>query len=256
MLKRLLAGTKSALLVLSKVVLHGTRDWFDYAIIQHSTACNRRCVYCPQGAHPCEQRLMPVPLFNLALDRLRESHFFGVLSFDFYNEPMLDGRLADLVQAAKARLPFTWIALFTNGDFLSLPAASELISAGVKYFVVSSHGPVDDLERRMAPVVERFGRRIKINSIDADTGGLSNRGGSVEGDFKSLNQGVCRLRQLIIDVDGDVLLCCHDYSKSVTFGNIRTQTLAEIWRGRYAVIRHQLESGVKPLPVCQRCNVW
>lgn len=254
MFKHLLNKTKSGILVLPKLILHGTTDWFDYAVIQHSTACNRRCPYCPQATHPTDQQLMPMPLFELAIRRLRESRFVGLLSFDFYNESMMDDRLKELVRLAKSQLPFARIAIFTNGDFLTLPVAAELLSAGMSYFVVSSHGPVDQLKRRIQPVIERYGHRVRIADINSGQTGLLNRGGAV-----AVNGGLkrgCRLTQLIIDVNGQVLLCCNDFFKTVKMGDIHSQTLGKIWMGKYANIRRDLRAGRQPLPVCQNCNVW
>ena len=58
--------------------------------------------------------------------------------------------------------------------------------------------------------------------------------------------------------DGSVLLCAHDWARKEILGNVRTQTIAEIWNGermkeiRAAVHRRAYQT----LPACRDCSLW
>lgn len=58
--------------------------------------------------------------------------------------------------------------------------------------------------------------------------------------------------------DGSVLLCAHDWGRKEILGNVREQTIAEIWNGprmreiRAAVHRRAYQT----LPACRDCSLW
>jgi len=78
-------------------------------------------------------------LFRKIVLELKTLHFTGIFRPHFYNEPLLDERLPDLMQFTKRHLPYCRIHLFSNGDFLTDQSIKTLIAAGVDEFHVTGH---------------------------------------------------------------------------------------------------------------------
>ena len=93
------------------------------------------------------------------------------------------------------------------------------------------------LTREQVPLIHRIGRRAARSWL-----------------------GHCPAPFATTDIlhDGSVLLCTHDWARKEILGNVRDQTIAEIWNGermreiRAAVYRRDYET----LPACRNCSLW
>src|SRR5438093_5017838 len=65
------------------------------------------------------------------------------------------------------------------------------------------------------------------------------------------------MKQMYIHFNGDVVLCCVDNSRKVVFGNVREQTLHEVWNGPLAIAHRKryLAHDFEGLPLCGTCKV-
>ena len=59
---------------------------------------------------------MPRELFEKIIDDLVAIDYSRTVSFHFYNEPLMDERLPELIGHARKRLPRCVFDLSTNGD--------------------------------------------------------------------------------------------------------------------------------------------
>jgi radical SAM protein with 4Fe4S-binding SPASM domain len=80
---------------------------------------------------------------------------------------------------------------------------------------------------------------------------------------KKIKRKPCALiwQKMIVDWNGDVVLCCDDWNHSTVLGNLNKQTIEEIWRGEK--LRKIREAHVKgefwKVPLCSGCNkksIW
>ncbi|MEJ1938682.1 SPASM domain-containing protein, partial [Nostoc sp. NIES-2111] len=192
---------------------------------------------------------------------LRALNFAGGVSFCGYGEPLLHPRLDELVKA------FAGIRqeIVTSGDGLTVERIVSLAAAGMGFFVVSLYdGPhqVEDFRARFAAAgVGAFILRDRWHT-DADDFGLklTNRAGAVSvGNQDEIDAGrPCGYPayEMLVDWNGDVLLCPQDWSKKVKFGNLGMQTILEVWTSRaMGKRRRQLMRGRAGLSPCSSCNV-
>ncbi len=107
----------------------------------------------------------------------------------------------------------------------------------------------------------------KVNEIQRIN--MRNWAGQIKGEsekslhFKSKNRLPCAnlWEKLTIDWDGDAVLCCDDWSHSVILGNLKKDSIKDIWNGeKLREIRefHKKREFYK-IPLCKNCNkksVW
>ncbi len=231
-------------------------DWHHFrgVAIETATACNRACPYCPNSKFGSENKYMQRDVYNQIISRLIDIHFTGTLYFHFYNEPLLDDRLPELVQYAKNKLPKCPIRIFTNGDRLNTNSLEQLLKAGTSQFVVSCHDKdKTKFDQRMAPIVAE-GRGI-VELFYPHENQLSNRGGLViPTRQENRNKCVEPLRVLQIEYTGKVILCCNDFNRTHAFGNILDQDIESIWhKPSFARLRKELRNGHTSLEMCRKC---
>ena len=243
------------------LVKHRTLDFFKVVELETTTACNRTCSYCPNSVFDRgsihNENLMEEATFRTIVDQLASLGFWGRLSPHFYGEPLLDKRLPELMAYARKRLPYTKLVIFTNGDLLAPTVYDTLLEAGVDGFLVTQHGPKPPPNIvRLRRHRDEQGARVPLDyRVFTSETELSNRAGLV--DHAALETKTdCSLpsENVTIDYQGNVILCCNDYHSTVTFGNVREQHLAEIWRSeKYKTLRRNLRHGDFELEICKKC---
>lgn len=232
--------------------------------IEVNTHCNRACSYCPNSFAPQKARLIATPVFEAIVERLREIKYGGVVDFIFFSEPLLHPMLADLVRRVKERVPWCMARICTNGDLLTVEKVRELLRAGLDRIYVMRHNPtpdgwrdniskldkmfpgifvrmdIDDVEREQG--LHDFEGTVKVNKVRAPT-------------YRN-GRPSCTVHTHCaqIGVNGDWILCCVDYGKTMTFGNIIHESFFEIWnKPGFVSVRSKLKSGVPVSSKCAKC---
>ena len=61
--------------------------------------------------------------------------------------------------------------------------------------------------------------------------------------------------QLLVDYDGAVLLCNHDWDKRLTLGNVKETSILDIWNSKkYKEVRGNLATANRNHYPCNRCD--
>ena len=244
----------------------GVREMPRYVEVETSRRCNRACAWCPNGEHTVrrQQELMDWGLFTGLLAELRGLGFTGWLAFHNYNEPLLNPRLGEELEAVASILPEARPTIFTNGDVLTVAMLDGLIRAGVRQVRVTLYprhagtAPSDErirgwlaragvtgmpwrwqsVRQGRAAVCERSGCRVEVISPDID-GTYNTRGGSV----RSLPLTVvtrtepCLMTATSASIDyrGRLKMCCCVYPEPgvghdrYVLGSLTEATFAELW---------------------------
>lgn len=187
-------------------------------------------------------------LYSCIIRQIAEYEFSGRLSFHHYNEPLLRPDLPDLVKEAAKALPYSRRVLFTNGDLLTDDLYYRLLDAGVDQFFITNHGG-RKIPRRPFQLIRAPGS-FRLSS----RGGLVDAGeGTRGGDLPCFAPS----EMLIIKYNGKVVLCHEDAVGEVVMGDLRVQSVSQIWLSDgFQRIRTQLESGARNTAsvLCARCN--
>jgi len=232
---------------------YGDQYFFKWVGIETCSFCNRKCDWCPVSTErDPKSHYMPRETFEKIVFELQGIRFNRWVCLCWYNEPLADARMWELVSWLKIRTKAR-VHIPTNGDYLDERKADELIRAGVDRLVVSMYPPV---KRRveLQAIAAKYPARIYLREFDPDSP-LFNRGGSVK--VKNLYvQPKCinPIQTINVGWNGDVCLCCNDYHREHVFGNVNKQSLREIWDNpEYRRIRNEVRRGIFRLPVCRRC---
>jgi len=264
---------------ISNLVKYGDPYFFNAVDIETITACNRRCSWCPNSIYDRglikNKKLMDEKLFSKIIDELSEIKFSGQIRFSFYGEPLLDERLEAFVKYTRDKLPKVDIFIFTNGDFLTLDLYKGLSENGVDFFIMTQHDEIMSLT--MKELLKNFHKvsyskkdffhqsAYKLDNYDTillhknlRNMELCNRGGLLKNiKPKKLTHLRCFLptNALVINYAGNVILCCDDYLGSIKFGNLKNESILEIWQKENSKkIKEELREGILRLEICKKCK--
>ena len=206
----------------------------DDILIEINSQCNRKCRLCPNFDHTRKPGLLPEALFKKVISDLSEIGFDGNLSFNLYNEPLLDKRLPTLMKYVQQQLPRARMYLNTNGDFLDEQMWRILRNAGLQYASVTQYdGSVSEHIQRLfdsLPPEEKPCMYVhRLEDLP-----LNNRAGMVavgSAAILPLRRYCDRpFRQLAINYIGKAVLCCNDYNGDVEIGDVREMSVSQLWR--------------------------
>lgn len=239
-----------------------TSPLFKVVEIEINSQCNMSCSYCPNSiAQRVEKGEMSEELFVKILNSLVEVSYKGLISFHFYNEPLLSRNIIKYTKMLKEKLPQVTLQVYTNGTLLTLSKFRDLINAGVDAFKVTKHEDVRSdytFDKTYSELSDSEKKRvIYLGYKELD---LTNRSGILE----HINNVVpshtpCFLpsAMMVITVNGTVLPCYEDFAQNLAMGSILQHSLLSIWESsKFVEFRNKLKkpNGRMSNPHCEKCN--
>lgn len=236
--------------------------WIEVSPIE---SCNRRCAFCPRAdrkRYPNQPLMMNRKLAQKIADELGEMKYRGTVVLSGYGEPMMHKDIFELVCI------FSHVArveMVTNGDYLSENSARRLLESGISMVSVSMYdGPEQEvLLRAMFEAAGvpagKYMLRDRWHGPELDYGvKLTNRAGTVRvGDQPPVVQRACYYPHysMMVDWNGDCLLCTQDWNRRVKFGNLNLNAVWEVWSSyRLSSDRMLLYDGRRIVAPCVGCN--
>ena len=161
--------------------------------------------------------------------------------------------------------------MVTNGDVLNLKRLLKLFEKGLNKLLISVYDSKEDAEnfdilcKKANLTKEQYIIRHRYLPPEEDFGiTLSNRAGmmknaeyTIENPIEPLNNP-CYIPSytFFLDYQGDVLMCPHDWGKKMILGNLKNETLKDIWLSKQATFaRKQLIRGNRNFEPCKSCDV-
>jgi len=245
--------------------------------------CNRKCPFCPTGLGELDGKKtkLEFDIIEKIANELESHSFRGVISFQARNEPLLDHRIVDIVTCLRSICPKSFLSMSTNADKASEDIIRDLFAAGLNAFSMQLYDKsnrkrlnkfktdaldsVPELyDEKSVSVQGRKERFIWITDKTPwkkDEGKFSNRGGSLDLTYEKKKLRENRLHchfpshQLLILADGSVPLCCNDWHAEVKMGNVKNESIYDIWNCEtFDKYRSHLKKMDFSLPICNNCD--
>jgi len=237
---------------------------FSRLVIETQSNCNRACATCLRTTYPDKERIaeraalrpMPTELVYKVIDDAVRMGFCGQVCLSFFNEPLLDARLADFGRRARGTGVFSEVYANTNGDLLGEVNVRDLDGA-FDHLNVAVYGE------------HAAERKDRIRDLFRETKVRFTSGQHSVTHFSpcpSLEQAVtlvrglpCRTRarmRCIIAYTGDMRLCCEDIAGEWALGNVRARSVEDLWFSPQHVailLRLGRPGGRASFPYCAIC---
>lgn len=239
--------------------------------LETTAVCDAHCVFCPHDQMQRAQGTMDLALSRRIVEEAATIPVIDHLSFVGLGEPLLDRFLVQRIAHARAVMPAIRIDVTTDGSFLRPKMTDALIAAGLSHLNVSLNATnrrsrhaimgIDNFDQ----VVEyiEYARAAGAGTMTVTVKGIQEKdlmeGGEPEvfllrwgadaflhqeGNWAGTMRPVrvtptlpCRraLEQIMVLWDGRVSTCCFDAEGARIFGDLKTQTLRDVYSGELAV---------------------
>ncbi len=253
---------------------------FSSVEISINGACNRRCFFCPrvdEEGYPNILESLDMKLFDELVNDLESINYKGRMAFSGFCEPLLSKNLDQYILRLKKKLSKTEIEVVSNGDPILAKNGKErlinLFKAGLDTIKISLYdGPhqielFDNIKKDLELSDDQYIVRKRYLGPEESFGiTISNRAGSVSlkndaFELKALEEPLKQpcyypFYKVLIDHNGDVLMCSNDWKKEKPMGNLSKESLLEIWSNKkFLDLRKKLLNSDRNHKPCNVCDV-
>lgn len=241
-----------------------TTKYFSLIEIEINHSCNLACSYCPNAEHKrIETGEMDTDLFKKLMKQLAEIDYDGLVSFHFYNEPLLCSKLDLFVGLLRDMVPKARLQLYSNGLFINYKRFRELVDLGVNYFCITRHEGIKEdfaFQKTLDQLTPEELKKVIFHNYKQIE--LNNRGGllpHLNNEKKDFSKFPCQIAQMftVVTLKGNVLPCYEDFYQKEIMGNINDTHIKEIWESEhYKNFRRELKSkrSTSSSKLCQNCD--
>ena len=243
-------------------------------------SCNRRCFFCPRvdkEKYPNIPTPLKFSIFEKLVNELSSINFSGRISFSGFCEPLLTKNLHEYILIIKNKLPQVTTEIVSNGDPLlgknGIDRLIKLFDSGLSNIRISLYdGPHQDnvfleIKEKAKLNDDQFIIRKRYLGPEESYGlTISNRAGSVKlknevFELKPLSEPLKNscyypFYKVLIDYNGDVLMCSNDWKKDMIMGNITNESFIGIWSNeKFLALRKKLSNSDRNHKPCNVCDV-
>lgn len=216
---------------------NGNYPMFSQVLLETRTDCNRKCKFCPQAHFSRPLKSMDWDVFTKVIDELAEMEFSGRVAMYMTNEPLIEPRLMEMIKYARNKSARFFIDITTNGKNLSSKLLDEFFLSGLDNININDYrsdrkSSPDKISKSLEKTIRDFKSNPKVTYNKRSTVEvLSNYAGTIKDSNRKLLSEFCNypFRKLAISAEGNIILCCNDYTYKTNFGNVVSETLSNIW---------------------------
>ncbi len=231
---------------------------FKSICIEAFSLCNRNCRFCPNNdQYPKRQKgKMPFSIWKTIIDQLSETNYSGRISPHLYGEPLMDKRIFELITYAKDKCPDSEFVVMSNGDFLNESTLEKLIESGMDSILITNYdgfekNELKELENKYSQyvTVRNFSDIVKKNKA-----GILN---NVDKPKENTNPCLRPVTQMVVNWEGNVILCCNDYYGKHIIGHVNDEPLLRLWFSRRMKKYQKILSkngGRYHVDICKECD--
>ena len=207
------------------IIMEYSRESLIYQMNRISFELSNLCNYAPFHKkcplHNVKEKIiLPSKIVYKTINELAEIKYKGYINFHKYNEPLIDPRLFSFIQYAKTKCPESQVRLLTNGYYLNQTMVDELVELEVSMLDVSAYSK-PEYERLKSLKVP-----VKYHVFYSE---LDDRGNQYEREPLDLQKSCFALvNDISVSCTGKVVLCCLDWQRMHTFGNLNNESLKKI----------------------------
>lgn len=216
---------------------NGNYPMFSQVLLETRTDCNRKCKFCPQAHFTRRLKSMDWNVFTKVIDELSEMEFSGRVALYMTNEPLIEPRLMEMIKYARNKSARFFIDITTNGKNLSSKLLDEFFLSGLDNININDYrsdrkSSPDKISKSLEKIIRDFKSNPKVTYNKRSTVEvLSNYAGTIKDSKRKLLSAFCNypFRKLAISAEGNIILCCNDYTYKTNFGNVLSGNLSNIW---------------------------
>lgn len=216
---------------------NGNYPMFSQVLLETRTDCNRKCKFCPQAHFSRPLKSMDWNVFTKVIDELAEMKFSGRVALYMTNEPLIEPRLMEMIKYARSKSARFFIDITTNGKNLSSKLLDEFFLSGLDNVNINDYRSdretsPDRISKSLEKIICDFKSNPKVTYNKRSTEEvLSNYAGTIKDSNRKLLSEFCNypFRKIAISAEGNIILCCNDYTYKTNFGNVLSESLRTIW---------------------------
>ena len=240
--------------------------------------CNSDCSFCPINYNndPRPYQKMQMELIEKIANDLANINYDGILGLHSNNEPLTDRRIVEICALFRKKVPLAYINIWTNGIMLNYELYVQLFDTGLDELLIDNYDDglhliksvaklLEEIEKNNNPHLKEYKRKTRIilrkkNEILTNRGGIApNKPVEVFKEYNIYETHSCAypFTQMVIRPSGEVSLCCQDAFGQVTLGDLKTESILDIWHGeKFEGVRMALQQhGRKEIKLCSKCDV-
>ena len=255
-----------------------------YIQLETTNHCNAKCRFCPHYKFE-KKGFMSDELYDKILSEAQQLPNLAEIIPMLTGEPFLDKKFIPRLAKLREMFPNIAIEVYTNGSLLTEAVVAQLKDIPNVRYSVSLNGLNPDTRKAVmglddyfdvvlgVKAMERVGIKYRVTMVAypeipreemkafIDSGGMviqyqSWAGTQYPYERRRWTSCARALTAMTVRYNGDVTLCCFDPFGEVSFGNLNTETIEEIWtsdKHREYQTMHKQGRG-NEMPMCENCT--